>query len=105
MEGREEDRMIRKIKEWRPMVNRKEGRPKLRWEDQVLEDMRKLNIPDITSKEDEEEDIIPLSQLVERLRDKETEELLVELRRDFQRLRKTCELNRTPEAKQKVITD
>ncbi|KAK9746789.1 hypothetical protein QE152_g5837 [Popillia japonica] len=57
------------------------------------------------SKEDEEEDIIPLSQLVERLRDKETEELLVELRRDFQRLRKTCELNRTPEAKQKVITD
>ncbi|KAK9681155.1 DDE superfamily endonuclease [Popillia japonica] len=31
-------------------------------------------------KEDEEEDITPLSQLRERLRDKETEELVVELR-------------------------
>ena len=35
-----EDNNVRKIKRWKPMSKRPIGRPKIRWEDDVLEDTR-----------------------------------------------------------------
>ena len=38
-----EDNIV-KIKKWKPMSKRPRGRPKLRWEDDVLEDMTSMNL-------------------------------------------------------------
>jgi hypothetical protein len=38
-----EDNNVKKIKRWKPMSKRPIGRPKLRWEDDVLEDMKVCN--------------------------------------------------------------
>jgi hypothetical protein len=35
---------VKKIKRWKPMSKRPTGRPKLRWEDDVLEDIRNMNV-------------------------------------------------------------
>jgi len=35
---------LKKIKRWKPMSKRPIGRPKLRWEDDVLEDIRSMNV-------------------------------------------------------------
>ena len=35
-----EDNNVRKIKRWKPMSKRPIGRPKIRWEEDVLEDTR-----------------------------------------------------------------
>jgi len=37
-------RIVQKIKRWKPMSKRPIGRPKIRWEDDVLEDIKCLNI-------------------------------------------------------------
>ena len=37
-----EDNIVQKIKRWRPMSKRPIGRPKTRWEDDVLEDIKRL---------------------------------------------------------------
>ena len=34
----------KKIKRWKPMSKRPIGRPKLRWEDDVLEDIKSMNV-------------------------------------------------------------
>jgi len=34
-----EDNIVQKIKRWKPMSKRPIGRPKTRWEDDVLEDI------------------------------------------------------------------
>jgi len=39
-----EDNIAQKIKIWKPMSKRPIGRPKTRWEDDVLEDMKSINI-------------------------------------------------------------
>ena len=39
-----EDNIVQKIKRWKHMSKRPIGRPKTRWEDDVLEDIRSINI-------------------------------------------------------------
>jgi len=38
------DNIVQKIKRWKPMSKRPIGRPKTRWEDDVLEDIKSINI-------------------------------------------------------------
>lgn len=44
IERREKTRLIRKIKNWRPLETRPRGRPKSTWENQVWKDIRKLQV-------------------------------------------------------------
>ena len=39
-----EDNIVQKIKRWKPMSKRPTGRPKTRWEDNVLEDIKSINV-------------------------------------------------------------
>jgi hypothetical protein len=39
-----EDNNVQKIKRWKPMSKRPIGRPKTRWEDDVLEHTKSMNI-------------------------------------------------------------
>jgi hypothetical protein len=39
-----EENIVQKIKTWKPMSKRPIGRPKTRWEDDVLGDIRRLNV-------------------------------------------------------------
>ena len=39
-----EDTNVQKIKRWKPMSKRPIGRPKIRWEDDVLEDIKSMNV-------------------------------------------------------------
>jgi len=39
-----EDNIVQKIKRWEPMSKRPTGRPKTRWEDDVLEDIKSINV-------------------------------------------------------------
>ena len=39
-----EDNNVQKIKRWKIMSKRPIGRPKLRWEDDVLEDINSMNV-------------------------------------------------------------
>jgi len=39
-----EDNIVHKIKRWKPVSKRQIGRPKTRWEDDVLEDIKSINI-------------------------------------------------------------
>jgi hypothetical protein len=39
-----EDDNVQKIKRWKPMSKRPIGRPKIRWENDVLEDIRNMNV-------------------------------------------------------------
>jgi len=39
-----EDNIVQKIKRWKPMSKRPIGRPKTRWEDDVLEDIMSINV-------------------------------------------------------------
>jgi len=39
-----EENIVQKIKRWKPMSKRQIGRPKIRWEDDVLEDIKSINI-------------------------------------------------------------
>jgi len=36
--------IVQKIKRWKPMSKRSIGRPKTRWTDEVLEDIKSINI-------------------------------------------------------------
>jgi len=36
--------IVQKIKRWKPMSKRQIGRPKTRWEDDVLENIKSINI-------------------------------------------------------------
>jgi hypothetical protein len=44
IERMNEDNNVKKIKRWQPMSKRPRGRPKLRWEDDVLEDINSMNL-------------------------------------------------------------
>jgi len=39
-----EDNIVQKIERWKPMSKRPTGRPKTHWEDDVLEDIKSINI-------------------------------------------------------------
>jgi len=39
-----EDNIVQEIKRWKPMFKGPIGRPKTRWEDDVLEDIKSINI-------------------------------------------------------------
>jgi hypothetical protein len=39
-----EDNIVQRIKRWKPMAKRPIGRPKTRWEDDVLEDIKNTNV-------------------------------------------------------------
>ena len=39
-----EDNNVQKINRWKPMSKRPIGRPKIRWEDDVLEDIKSMNV-------------------------------------------------------------
>ena len=39
-----EDNDVKKIKRWKPMSKRPIGRPKKRWKDDVLEDIKSMNV-------------------------------------------------------------
>jgi hypothetical protein len=39
-----EDNTMQKIKRWKPMSKRPIGRPKMRWEDDILEDIRSMDV-------------------------------------------------------------
>jgi hypothetical protein len=44
VEGMTEDNNVKKIKRWKPMSKRPIGRPELRWKDDVLEDIKSMNV-------------------------------------------------------------
>jgi hypothetical protein len=39
-----EERMVKRVYKWKPMLARPLGRPKNRWEDDIINDMKKLKI-------------------------------------------------------------
>jgi hypothetical protein len=39
-----EERMVKRVHKWKPMLTRPLGRPKNRWEDDIINDMKKLKI-------------------------------------------------------------
>jgi len=39
-----EDNIVQKIKKWKPMSRRPIGRPKTSWADNVLEDIKSINV-------------------------------------------------------------
>jgi len=39
-----EDNIVQKIKRWKPMSKRPIGRPKTRWKDDILEDIKSINV-------------------------------------------------------------
>ena len=44
-----EERMVKKVYKWKPMLTQPLGRPKNRWEDDIRNDMKKVKIKDWTS--------------------------------------------------------
>jgi len=44
VERKAKDNIVQKIKRWKPMSKRPIGRPKTRWEDEVLKDIKSINI-------------------------------------------------------------
>ncbi|PSN44284.1 hypothetical protein C0J52_12965 [Blattella germanica] len=39
-----EDRIVKKLFQWKPLTTRCQGRPKIRWEDDVIEDLKKMKV-------------------------------------------------------------
>ena len=44
-----EERMVIKVYKWKPILTRPLGRPKNRWEDDIINDMKRLKIKNCTS--------------------------------------------------------
>jgi len=44
-----EERMVKRVYKWKPMLTRPPGRPKSRWGDYIINDMKKLKIKNWTS--------------------------------------------------------
>ena len=44
-----EERMVKKVHKWKPVLTRPLGRPENRWEDDIRNDMKKLKMKDWTS--------------------------------------------------------
>jgi hypothetical protein len=39
-----EERMVKRVYKWKPILTRSLGRPKNRWEDDIINDIKKLKI-------------------------------------------------------------
>ncbi|PSN52346.1 hypothetical protein C0J52_18094 [Blattella germanica] len=39
-----EDRIVKKLFQWKPLRTRCQGRPKIRWEDDVIEDLKRMKV-------------------------------------------------------------
>jgi hypothetical protein len=44
-----EERMVKRVYNWKPMLTQPLGRPKNRWEDDIINDMKKLKIKNWTT--------------------------------------------------------
>jgi hypothetical protein len=44
-----EDRMVKRVYKWKPMLTRPLGRPNNRWEDDIINDMKKMKTKNWTS--------------------------------------------------------
>jgi len=44
-----EERMVKRVYKWKPMLIRPLERPKNRWENDIINDMKKLKIKNLTS--------------------------------------------------------
>ena len=65
-----EDSNVKKIERWKPMSKRPTGRPKLRWEDDVLEDIRSMNVcnwKDVTQNRDRWKRVVEQARTLNRL--------------------------------------
>jgi hypothetical protein len=65
-----EDNIMQKIKRWKPMAKRPIGRPKLRWEDNVLEDVRGMNVRNwkkVTQNRDRWKEVVKQARTLYRL--------------------------------------
>jgi hypothetical protein len=40
------DRMVKKVYEWKPTSTRPQGRPKLRWENDIKNDLKEIKLND-----------------------------------------------------------
>jgi hypothetical protein len=45
-----EERMVKRVCKWKPMLTRSLGRPKNGWEDDIINDMKKLKIKNWTNR-------------------------------------------------------
>jgi len=65
-----EDNNVKKIKRWKPTSERPIGRPKLCWEDDVLEDIRSINVcnwKNITQNRDRWKRVVEQARTLNRL--------------------------------------
>jgi hypothetical protein len=44
-----DERMVKRVYKWKPMFTQPPGKPKNRWEDDIINDMKKLKIKNWTS--------------------------------------------------------
>jgi hypothetical protein len=65
-----EDNTVQRIKRWKPMSKRQIGRPKTRWEDDVLEDIKNMNVPNwkkVTRNRDSWKKVVDQTRTLNRL--------------------------------------
>jgi hypothetical protein len=65
-----EDNNVKKIKRWKPMSKRPTGRPKLRWEYDVLEDIKSMNVcnwKNVTQNTDRRKRVVEQARTLNRL--------------------------------------
>ena len=65
-----EDNNVKKIKRWKPMSKRPTGIPKLRWEGDVLEDIKTMNVyiwRNVTQNRDRWERVVEQARTLNRL--------------------------------------
>jgi len=62
--------IVQRIKRWKPMSKRPIGRPKTRWEDDVLEDIKNMNVPNwkkVTQNRDSWKKVVEQARTLNRL--------------------------------------
>ena len=52
----QDQRLVKKINKWKPIANRRLGRPKNRWEDDVLNDLELMKVDEDNWKPEEIEE-------------------------------------------------
>ena len=62
-----EDNIVQKIKRWKPMSKRPIGRPKTRWEDDVLEDINTCNWKKVAQNRDSWKKVVDQARTLHRL--------------------------------------
>ena len=65
-----EDNNVQKIKRWKPMSKRPIGRPKIRWKDDDLEDIKSMNVrnwKNVAQKRDRWKKVVEQARTLNRL--------------------------------------